>query len=144
MDIDSYMPYQGKVILRNKQAEEAFVRIPLWVDRSAVRCTLAGEELPAHWFGQYLRFSDLRPQDALTIEFPVVERTEVWTIPRLTWPGPSTRVHTLRFRGNTLVVLTPPLMPGSPLYQGRPEKYRSAEASMKQVTRYASPMVLKW
>jgi hypothetical protein len=144
MDIDSYLPYQGKVILRNKKAEQAFVRIPLWVDRSAVRCTLAGQELPPRWFGQYLRFSDLRPQDALTIEFPVIEQTEVWTTPSIISREAEPQVHALRFRGNTLVEVTPPLIPGSPLYQGRPEKYRSAEAPMKQVTRYASPIVLKW
>ena len=39
VDIDSYLPYEGKVVLRNKTAREAFVRMPLWVDRKAVRCT---------------------------------------------------------------------------------------------------------
>lgn len=40
MDIDSHLPYEGKVVLRNKAAQEAFVRIPLWADEEAVllRC----------------------------------------------------------------------------------------------------------
>ena len=58
------------------------MRIPLWVDRKAIRCTRGGQELPQVWFGGYLRFQDLKPDDALTIEFPMVETNEEWG-PRL-------------------------------------------------------------
>lgn len=151
MDLDSYLPYEGKVVLKNKKAKEAFVRIPLWVDRKAVRCTVRGKEVRRVWFGNYLRFKDLRPKDVVTIEFPMVEKTEVWTLPMgweqtvpKGWLSPGKQVHTCRFRGNTLVEITPPLMPSSPLYQGRLEKYKASKASMKKVTRFITPLVLKW
>jgi hypothetical protein len=151
MDIDSYLPYEGKVVLKNKEAKEALVRIPLWVDRKAVRCTVRGEEVRRVWFGGYLHFKDLRPKDVVTIEFPMLERTEVWTLPSgwdwtvpREWLSSVKQVHTCRFRGNTLVEITPPLMPGSPLYQGRPEKYKANKSLMKKVTRFVTPLVLKW
>jgi hypothetical protein len=144
MDIDAYVPYEGKVVIKNKTAREALVRIPLWVDRKAIRATLRGKRLPPVWLGPYLRFEGLRGGDVLTIEFPVAERTEVWTVPRLTWSGPDKQVHTCRFKGNTLVEITPPLMAGSPLYQQRPEKYKASQAPMKKVTRYVTPCTLNW
>ena len=144
MDIDSYLPYEGKVVLKNKTAREAFVRIPLWVDRKAVRGTVDGQDVPNVWFGNYLRFTGLTPKDTVTISFPVAEWTEKWTVPNLGWPGPAQQVHACRFRGNTLVEITPPLMAGSPLYQRRPEKYQARQAPVKKVTRFVSTLVLKW
>ena len=150
MDLDSYLPYEGKVVLKNKKAKEALVRIPLWVDKKAVRCTVRGEEVRRVWFGGYLCFKGLRPKDVVTIEFPMVEKTEVWTLPK-GWLGrKASQVHTCRFRGNTLVEITPPLPTiankesGSPLYQGRPEKYKANKSLMKKVTRFVTPLVLKW
>jgi hypothetical protein len=154
MDIDSYLPYEGKLVLKNKTAREAFVRIPIWVDRKAVRPTLGGRRLPCVWLGNYLRFEGLRPNDRLTLQFPVVETTEKWTMVKLP-PNRAnfadqpvstlaTQVHTCRFKGNTLIEITPPLTDGSPLYQKRPEKYKVTQAPTKKVTRYITPAVLKW
>ena len=133
MDVLSYLPYQGKVVLKNKTAREAFLRIPLWVDKNAVRCRLGEFSLLNVWFGNYLRFQGLRPDDMLTILFPMVERTEEWIV--------GSQVHTCRFLGNTLISISPPL---SPLYDGRSEKYRASEAPMTKVTRFVTPLVLKW
>jgi hypothetical protein len=38
LDVDNYLPYEGKVVLHNKQAARIHVRIPSWVDQQAVRC----------------------------------------------------------------------------------------------------------
>ena len=144
LDVDSYLPYEGKVVLRNKSASEAWVRMPLWVDGRAVRVDVGGQERPNQWLGRHVRVRDLRPDDTVTVRFPVVERTEVWTIPRLTWPGPAQKTHTCRFRGNTLVEIDPPIMDGSPLYQARPETYRATEAPLKETTRYVTEKRLRW
>lgn len=149
MDIDSYLPYEGKVVLRNKTAREAFVRIPLWVDRKAVHCRLdgkGGRDVKNVWFGNYLHFEGLEPDDVLTIQFPMVERTEVWMIPKCfpSWPGPDQQLHTCRFRGNTLIEVTPPLLKDIPLYQHRPEEFKSRQAPMKKVTRYVTSQRLQW
>ena len=144
LDIDSYLPYEGKVVLRNKQARQALVRMPLWVDRGAVKCSVGNKTVQPLWFGSYLRVSGLKPKDEVSIQFPVAEWTEKWTVPRLTWPGPDRQVHSCLFRANTLVQITPPLMAGSPLYQQRPEKLKAQKAPMKKVTRFVTPLVLRW
>jgi hypothetical protein len=154
MDIDSHLPYQGKVVLRNKTAKEAFVRIPLWANKEKVGCHIAGRLITPEWFGNYLRIRNLSAGNAITIEFPVEERIERWTtdetmIPEMpTWPGRVTR--NFRFRGNTLVEITPPISiwpmdKGNwHLYANRREKYRASAAPMKEVTRFATSFDLHW
>ncbi len=136
LDIDSYLPFEGKVILKNKNAKEAFVRIPLWVDKKAISCQLGTKVVHPEWFGRYLRFEHLKAGDVLTIQFPMAERTENWTV--------GDNVHTFRFRGNTLVEVSPPLLPDSPLYRDRPQKYKAAKAPIRKLTRYVTEQVLKW
>ena len=34
LDVDSYLPYEGKMVIRNKTCERVSIRIPSWVDRS--------------------------------------------------------------------------------------------------------------
>ena len=99
LDVDSYLPYEGKAVMRNKSARELFVRVPLWADRKAVRCRIGSREVPKEWFGSYLRIAPLEPSDVITLTFPIVDRVERWTIPRVaesargrarsctTWPG---------------------------------------------------------
>ena len=143
LDIDSYVPFEGKVVLKNKGSQEIFVRMPLWVDRKAVRCSLGQKEIQAPWSNNSLRFRSLQPQDVLTLRFPVEVKTEEWTIPRVAGKaGPDLQVHTCRFKGNTLAEISPPLVPGSPLYQR--SYFLNAQAPMTKVTRFVTPRVLKW
>ncbi|MFH1009542.1 MAG: hypothetical protein V1800_18870, partial [Candidatus Latescibacterota bacterium] len=144
LDIHSHLPYEGRVKVKNKTAREILVRIPLWVKRAEVTGGVDGQDRPNRWLGNYIRFADLRPQDEITIQFPVQDRIEHWTVPRVRFPGPDAKVHTCRFRGNTLIEITPGLEGNSPLYQGRREKYRTASAPTKRVTRYVSPLVARW
>ncbi|MBI4582830.1 MAG: hypothetical protein HY717_02180 [Planctomycetes bacterium] len=130
LDIDSYLPYEGKVVLKNKTATAAFVRIPLWVDKSAVKCRIGQNAVLPRWFGNYLRFPSLKKEDEVTITFPMAERFETWSS------------YKFRFRGNTVIESTPPLI--APYYQGRAKKYQATQAPMKKVTRYVSPTVLTW
>ncbi len=142
LDVDSHLPYEGKVVVRNKAAREIFVRIPLWVDRTAVRCTVGSKRPPNVWLGNRLRFPQVRPGDVLTIQFPMVQKTEVWTIPNVSTPEPRKQVHRCTFRGNTLVELSPPLAPGSPLYQRT--RLLADAAPTKKVTRFVSRLTLRW
>jgi hypothetical protein len=146
LDIHSHLPYAGKVVIKNKTAQEAFVRVPLWVDRGAVRCTMDRKEVPLIWFGNYLRFSGLKPGHLVQIEFPLVETTEEWDAHALEFPGSRVgerRRHTCRFKGNTLIEMTPPLS-DSPLYASRLERFSQEHAPMRSVTRYVAPILLDW
>jgi hypothetical protein len=146
MDVDSHLPYQGKVVLRNKSAREAFVRVPIGVERSAVKCAVGSSAIPVRWFGSYLRVSALRPGDVVTVTFPLKETVERWTIPgipRIKGGTMPTGMHTCRFKGNTLVAISPPLIAGSPLFQNR-VRYLASEAPRVRVTRFETARVLRW
>ena len=101
VDIDSYLPYEGKVVLRNKTAERMSVRMPLWVDRQALRCEVNGEETPLRWLGRQLQIDALQPHDTITITFPMVETTEKHT------ERTYNTTYTCRFKGNTLIDISP-------------------------------------
>jgi hypothetical protein len=146
MDVDSHIPYEGRVVLRNKSAREAFVRIPLGTERGSVRCAVGSTEVSPKWFGSYLRLTALRPGDVVTVTFPLRETSGRWTIPGIpTIQGGTmeTREHTCRFKGNTLVAISPPLIPGSPLFQNRARFLQTAAPTVK-VTRFAAERVLRW
>ncbi|MFN8007394.1 MAG: hypothetical protein U0V70_10295 [Terriglobia bacterium] len=149
LDVDSYLPYQGKVVLHNKSANEVWVRLPLWVDRQEVHCRGGDQAVHPAWFGRYLRFEGVKRGETVTIEFPIAETTETWTAPPQGMPllaelPSSGQRFTMKFRGNTLVELSPPLAPGSWLYQGRPALFSAKQTPMKDIARYVSPIQLQW
>jgi hypothetical protein len=159
MDIDSYLPYEGKVVLRNKVAHEVLVRIPLYVDKKSVRCQLGGQQTSNEWFGRYLRLKPLKAGDVATIEFPLEETTERWSTAAIdtdpkkpscsSFPSsiPPSTTFTFKFKGNTLVEVSPPLMPGKPggwLFQDRAREFQAKAAAMKKVNRFVTPAVLRW
>ena len=145
LDVESHLPYEGKVVIRNKEATEALVRIPLWVDQKAVRCSVSGQDRPWDWISRYLRLRGLRRGDVVTIQFPMVEVIEEWTVPDLMGGGMPTERRTCRFRGNTLVEMTPPLAPGSFIYQRRKNQYDAQDhAPLQKVTRHVTRSTLRW
>ena len=140
MDVDSYLPYEGKVVLKNKKAQEAYVRIPLWVADNTVHCFVNNKEIDAAWSGRYLHFKNLKVDDNLTIEFPMVERIEKWTVGPDPF-SPKEIVYTCHFKGNTLIEISPPLHPS--LF-GRRKHFLANKAPMRKVTRFVTPVVLEW
>ena len=151
MDIDSYIPFEGKVMLRNKAAREAFVRMPLYVDKKTVNVHLQGRAVGKEWLGRYLWLRHLRAGDVATVEFPMEEKTEQWSTPpkdrNTLFLLSSNTTFTFRLKGNTLVEVTPPLMPEVPggwLFESRKTIYGRKAAGSKRVTRFVTPTVLQW
>lgn len=137
LDIDSYLPYEGKVKITNKTASRISLRIPRWVDLQAIRSTLNGEETRPYWIGRNLVFDKVSPSDEITIEFPIVESIETYqngweglqipgwtevTLPLITDVKPDPfayiastgqnkptelTIYTCHFKGNTLVDIYP-------------------------------------
>lgn len=157
LDIDSYLPYEGKVVIRNKTAESIAVRIPQWVDLEAVSSMINSSEGGKQATGkrapflidQYLTFPDVSAEDEIVIAFPMRERTEHYTLkwkddemwkestyPGEDWTSENPTRFTLHFRGNTLVDLSPRSeRTGLPLYQ-RDFLKKNDEAPMRTVTRF--------
>ena len=137
LDVDSYLPYEGKVVLHVKQARNVAVRIPAWVDRAAIKSMVNGGKAAPRWVGNFLLFDLVQPRDVITIEFPMVEQTMQFTLPR-------DKKYTIRFKGNTVVDIAPrdTLATAYPIYLR--EQYKKDAAPLKQVQRYASDIILDW
>ncbi|MBI4587175.1 MAG: hypothetical protein HY717_24445 [Planctomycetes bacterium] len=95
VDIDSYLPYEGRVVITNKTARRAAVRIPNWASRSAVRVAVGSQQVEPLWVGNYMVLEKLLPEQKIEIAFPVVERSVAATLEGVTYK--------LNFRGNTLI-----------------------------------------
>ncbi len=136
LDIDSYLPYEGKVVIKNKTAKKLLVRIPRWVDKQTVRSTRNANEFDGFWLNNYLVFDSVADNDIITLKFPIAEIEEKYQ-----FHGTE---YSCRFKGNTLVDISPrEERPGYyPMYIR--DRFRSNEAPMKKVTRYVSSTVVEW
>ena len=157
LDVDSYLPYEGKVVIRNKSARRLSVRLPGWVDRTAVKSEVNDTRVAPFRVGQYLVFDPLKGGETVTITFPVVESVETYT---LTWkesdfwkectdPGHSWTPldnpdrFTFTFRGNTVVDVAPRKPTREyPLYER--DVMKQNKAPMKKVTRFVTPVSIQW
>jgi len=137
MDVNSYLPYEGKVVLKNKQARRVAVRIPRWVDRAAIQTRVNGKSAASSWIGNYLVVDGLRPKDVVVMDFPVVERTAKYTMA-------FDRTYTFQFKGNTVVDVSPrdTNPTGYPVYLR--DHFHQTKAPMKQVAQYVAPVILNF
>ena len=152
LDVDSYLPYEGKVVLKNKTAAEAHVRIPSKADRKAVTCRVNDKALVPKWQGRYLVVETLAPQDEITIEFPMVETEERHT------EKTYEQEYACRFKYNTLVDISPrgdrprythmgsddgmtnAINAGYPIYQR--DCYKANKAPLRSKDRYVSQVII--
>jgi hypothetical protein len=137
MDVSSYLPYEGKVVLKNKQARRAAVRIPRWVDRAAIQTHVNGKSAATSWIGNYLVVDGLRPKDVIIFDFPVAERTAKYTMA-------FDRTYTFQFKGNTVVDVSPrdTNPTGYPVYLR--DHYQQSRAPMKKADQYVAPVILNF
>src|SRR6185295_14186081 len=77
LDVDSYLPYEGKVIIHNKSARRLLVRIPGFVDPKKVRSTINQRPGSPFLVGRYLVFQKVPEHSEVAIEFPLADTTEV-------------------------------------------------------------------
>jgi hypothetical protein len=126
-DVDSHIPYQGRVDVKIKKAVELSVRIPEWVSPDQARCQINRQETRVSWEGRYAKIGRVIPGDVVTMDFPIFERTnKVWI---------EKRLHTLVRKGNEVVSIDPPGV-RCPLYQR--QHYRPNETRMRKVSRFVS------
>jgi hypothetical protein len=111
MDVHSYLPYEGKVVLKNNTAKKASVRIPLWVNRSKIKWAANGRNVEPIWVGNYLFFDDLKKNSSIAVQFPMEERTTVAPPLEGTSDGGAGPAHgvpyTIHFKGNTVLDIQP-------------------------------------
>jgi len=157
LDVDSYLPYEGKLVVRNKTARKVSIRIPDWLEIGAVRCSINQRPAAPFRVGRYLVFEHIPRRGEITLTFPVTETVEThsfawkqsdfWqecTDPGTSWKAAKSPVrYVCRFRGNTLMDISPRDEGlGFPLYQRG--ELRRTNAPMKSVDRYLAPVLPKW
>ena len=152
LDIASYLPYEGKVVLNNKTSKNIVVRIPYWVDKKSVKSKVNGNETKTLWIDNYLFFGNVNPNDVVVIEFPMVESFEKYKGKTI-----NDDAYECHFKGNTLVDISPREEmdnDGYSYYHGRGgEKvyptyrrdfYKENKASMVEKTQFVSSVIIKW
>jgi hypothetical protein len=134
MDVDSYLPYEGKVILHNKQARKALVRIPGWLNTSEVTTYVDGKAIHPPQAGRYLVVDNLKPKDEIRLEFPVREETDKYTV--------DGKIYQVKFRGSTVVDISPRDTDPKdyPLYEC--DTLASGKAPMKNVKRFIADRLI--
>ena len=132
-DVESHIPYVGRVDARIKQAVDLSIRIPEWVKPDETRVQVNGEARRVIWDSRYAVVGAVVPGDVATMTFPIEERTDtVWI---------EKEKYTLVRRGNDVVVIDPP---GRicPLYQR--EHYRDNSTRWRVAERFVSEESIEW
>ena len=163
VDVDSYLPYEGKVVIRNKTAKRVSVRIPVWVDRNKLKASVNGMARDLSWVGAYAVFGDMKPSDTLQLDFPVTEETVHLTAKtntdkkiaenkeHMTAQSEADKeseqytTYAITFRGNTVVDISPRNESPSvyPTYL-RDHMKTGKKAPMKNKTRFVSEKPVNW
>jgi len=142
VDIDSFLPYEGKVVIHVKQARRVSVRIPSWVDRTAIQADVDGNVRPCEWVGNYLVFDDLESGSRINIRFPITQTTSSYTVNART---DDQQKYTCTFRGNTLVDIQPRdnAATSYPLYLR--DHLRTGEAPLRKAARFVpEKLISRW
>src|SRR5262245_55612479 len=151
LDVESWLPYQGRVVLRNKTARRVSVRIPSWVDRPALRSTLDDRDVRPAWIANRAVFDGLRPDQEIVLTFPLATETATLVFSGLNGRGGRKGLErwTCHFRGGTLVKIDDP----APNPQGaqldwyrlfRRAHFLSEVAPTREPDGYVAPKVIAW
>ena len=132
-DVDSFLPYQGRVEVRPKVDADLDIRIPEWVAPGQAACTVNGARRELAWDGRYARVGPVGGSDRVTLTFPIRERTDIVYVEK--------HRYVLTRRGNDVVDIDPPGR-YSPLYQRR--HYRDGQPRLRAVTRFVSSENVDW
>jgi hypothetical protein len=99
-DVDSHIPYTGRVDVRIKQDMQVSIRIPEWVSQDEAEVLVDGKKVEASWDGRYAKAGAVKAGSVLTLLCPIFEK----------WEGLLIEKHTYNVlrRGNDVVMIDPP------------------------------------
>lgn len=132
-DVDSHVPYTGRVDIRIKRKLNLEIRIPEWVQPDDVTITVNGKPRELEFDGRYAKVGRLRKGRVVVMTFPIHERTEKRTIEGFD--------YTFIVRGNDVVHVDPPGR-YAPMYQRA--HYRNGQTLWQKVTRFVSDESFGW
>jgi hypothetical protein len=99
-DVASRVPYTGRADISVKVGGNLEVRMPEWVKASQMAASVNGVTRPLSATGRYVLVGRVEPGDAVSVTFPISERTVRTTI--------GGEPYTLVIKGNDVVAIDPP------------------------------------
>ncbi len=140
VSVESWLPYEGKVVIRNRAARRLSVRIPHWVPVSQLRVTVNGRDAAQDWCGRYLQFEGLVAGDTVELFFPIAETTASYTVNA---NSRDETKYTCTFRASTLVDISPrDTRPSTYSFYER-DHLRAVKAPMKEKKGFAADRVVR-
>lgn len=133
-DVSSHVPYAGQVdISVKRRIKQLRIRIPEWVTRRQVKCTINGRKCSPDWDRRYALLGPVGAKDEVTMAFPIAERHVQTDI--------QSQHYHLITRGNEIVDIYP-RGEFCPLYQR--DFYRTDQTRWKKTERFVSDENLFW
>ncbi|MGI9327187.1 MAG: hypothetical protein ACR2PZ_18360, partial [Pseudomonadales bacterium] len=132
-EVNSHIPYQGRVDVLVKKARELSIRIPQWVKAKDTRCQVNGKVRSLSWQGRYAVVGGVKAKDEVTLTFPIQERTDVVRI--------EDNDYTLVRKGNEVVKIDPP---GKNYPQYQRDHYRENQTRFRTIERFVPDRTVDW
>jgi len=141
-DVESRVPYEGRVDVKVKQPVQVALRLPEGVapGEAEVRVAPTGVAVEAAaprrvaWDGRWGKAGAVRPGDTVSLLFPLAERTL-----RNVIIGDG--IFTLSMKGTTVVGIDPPGR-HCPLYQR--DHYRDGPVRWRRARRFVADVIPRW
>jgi DUF1680 family protein len=124
-DINSHIPYAGRVDIKIREDLELMIRMPEWAEEKDIELSVYGEDIKTASDGRYIKAGKVKKGDDVTMAFPIPERTETIIVEK--------QRYRATFRGNDAVYIDPP-GENWPLYQKG--HFRTGKTLWKNKTRF--------
>jgi len=154
MDLISYLPYEGKVLIKNKNSRNINVRIPGWALIKNVCVKINDNIIAPEYAGRYIMLSNLDGTERIEITFQQPKRKLSITVPNLNHRPRLPTVVTANFIGSTCVGLDgngeeDPTGSEPPWvrffgYPGYYKEFRDGGYAEKETNYYVPDKVIKW
>jgi DUF1680 family protein len=132
-DVDSHVPYLGRVDIHVKHDCSLQVRLPEWVQPEDAECAVNGEYRSLDFDGRYALAGSVVAGDDVVLHFPIVERTDKIIVEK--------HAYRITRRGNDVVHIDPPGI-NRPLYQRG--HYRNGETLWRRTRRFVPAKEIRW
>jgi len=99
----SCLPHRGEVDVFVKKSKRVLVRVPEWAPKEGVKAYVGEKAVAVKWDRNYVRFDKIKSGARLTVTYPL-RIAEV----KETVGGLDGNEYTERWRGNTIVSISPP------------------------------------
>jgi len=142
-DVNSYIPYEGRVDVHIKQECTLAIRIPEWAAQDQVICTINGKVSGLTFNDRYAQIGKTKAGETVTLCFPIQEQSVDIEAETKSLGTEEYRLvkYRLVIKGNDVVDIDPPGKLG-PLYQR--SHYRKGEVRWQSVERFVPDQVHRW